>query len=101
MTVKDYMEKTYEPGNPYSRRARIKCADGFSMSVQGGTEYHYCSPREHCNYYDEVEIGFPSDKEDLIMRFAEQEETPTDTVYGYVPLEIVEAVAVKHGGVVE
>jgi len=32
------------------------------------------------------------------MPFAEQEEHPTDTVYGYVPVSIVDEVIAKHGG---
>ena len=99
MTAKEYMEKTFERGNEYLRRARIECNDGFSMSVQGGTSFHYCTPRENVNEYEEVEIGFPSEKEELIMQYAENKDEPTDTVYGYVPIETVEAVVEKHGGI--
>ena len=49
----------------------VVCADGFSMSVQahGGA---YCSPRvENAERYDEVEIGFPSESEPLLLRYME------------------------------
>ena len=80
-------------------RPRVVCADGFSMSVQasGAT---YCSPRETGDIeYSAVEIGYPSEKVDEFMEWAEDEERPTDTVYGYVPIEVVDAVIAKHGGV--
>ena len=35
------------------------------------------------------------------MPYAEDRERPTDTVYGYVPVEIVERVIEKHGGIKE
>ena len=77
---------------------QVECADGFTMSVQV-SESHYCRPRENdAGYYFSVEIGFPSAREDLIMEYAEQEDKPTDTVYGYVPVEIVDQVIEKHGG---
>ena len=76
----------------------VVCKDGFGMSVQVGCT-HYCSPRvNNAIYYSAVEIGFPSEKEDLLMPFAEDEEAPTKTVYGYVPVDIVNQVIQKHGG---
>lgn len=80
---------------------RLHCNDGFSMSVQAH-DGAYCSPRvdpDKTSYYYTVEIGFPSDKEDLIMQYVEDYDRPTDTVYGYVPIEVVAAVIEKHGGI--
>lgn len=78
----------------------IVCADGFKVSVQGGTEFHYCIPRYHCNEYESVELGFPTMKDDLIMEYAEDESDLTQTVYGWVPIEIVEQLVEKHGGII-
>ena len=80
---------------------KIICADGFSMSVQAsGTAY--CTPRKTgAVRYSEVEIGFPSSREDLLLEYAEDQGNPTETVYGYVPANIVSLVIVKHGGIVE
>ena len=85
----------------------VVCADGFSMSVQanGGA---YCSPRvEGAERYDEVEIGFPSKSEDLILRYMDgrydldgEERDPTESVYAYVPVTVVSLVLAKHGGMV-
>lgn len=81
----------------YPLAKRIVCADGFSLSVQA-TQGAYCSPRENIGPWDEVEVGFPSAKPELIMEYAEQPEIPTGTVYGYVPIELVEQLIALHGG---
>ena len=79
----------------------IKCKDGFTMSVQAG-ETQYCHPRvTGAERYTEVEIGFPNQKEDLILEYAENSDTPTETVYPYVPAPLVTLVIAKHGGMVE
>ena len=79
---------------------KVICADGFRMSVQGH-EGAYCEPRlNNQKKYNLVEIGFPSKEEPLIMPWVEDESRPTGTIYGYVPVEIVTNVIVKHGGLV-
>jgi hypothetical protein len=71
------------------------------MSVQAN-ESAYCSPRHNdSGKYSFVEVGFPSEKEALLMPWAESPEDPTGTVYGYVPVDVVTNVLVKHGGMVE
>lgn len=81
-------------------RERITCNDGFSMSVQA-SEYHYCEPRKALpnGNYSLVEIGFPSCEEELLAEYAENEFNLTESVYGYVPIEIVNQVIEKHGGI--
>ena len=90
-----------------SRRTRIVLADGESVSIQAN-EFSYCSPRQNftadelatfINPYFSCEIGFPSFKADEWMEYAEQPEIPTDTVYGYVPVGVVQAVLDLHGGI--
>jgi hypothetical protein len=99
MKAIEFLEKTYT-GERHAVREMAVCKDGFRISIQGGTNIHYCSPRETCNMYDNVELGFPSEKDDLILEYAEDEEDLTGTVYGYVPIEIVEDLIEKHGGII-
>lgn len=82
--------------------SHLKCVDGFTMSVQG-SEYSYSCPRRNgeATQYSEMEIGFPNEKESLILEYSEQPEIPTETVYGYVPVELIQKVIDKHGGLVE
>ena len=85
-----------------SRLPKIVCSDGFEMSVQVGSSL-YSTPKKVAKRYSAVEIGFPSEHEQLIEEYAEGsfDETPdyTDTVYPYVPVKIVDKVLKKHGGI--
>ena len=101
MTVTEFLKKTFNPSSPYQFRPRIYCKDGFSVSVQGGTEYHYCTPRKHCNQYECVELGYPSAVDTLIEDYAEDPFDITNSVFSFVPIEIVEALIEKHGGIIE
>ena len=77
----------------------IKCADGFSMSVQA-SKGSYCSPRDDSGPYDSVEVGFPSSYDYYLHQYAEDPEKPTDTVYGWVPADTVMMCIDAHGGMV-
>lgn len=78
----------------------ITCQDRFNISVQCSAG-HYCSPRMTLpvESYEAFELGFPSEKEELIMEYAEEPENPTETVYAQVPLGVVLKVIEKHGGI--
>ena len=77
----------------------IKCADGFTMSVQAHRGA-YCSPRSGVGPFTAVEVGFPNEPEELLMEFAESPSNPTDTVYGWVPAKVILEVVTKHGGMI-
>lgn len=96
--INEWLRKTSNDG---FRRRKLICNDGFSMSVQA-SRIHYCHPRENnADFYTEVEIGYPSDVEDELIYYAEDRYHPTETVYGYVPVELVDKIISKHGGVVQ
>jgi hypothetical protein len=76
---------------------RITCKDGFSLSVQA-THGSYCRPRTNIADWYMVEVGFPSAKPEFFADYAENHDKPTDTVYGYVPIELVEKCIDFHGG---
>ncbi len=90
MEIEKFLKKTKKSA---LGRRRLVCKDGFNMSVQD----------EDFNYCDEytVEIGTPSEVEPLILCYAEDAINPTETIYGFVPLDEVEAVIQKHGGLEE
>lgn len=77
---------------------RITCADSFSLSVQA-SHGAYCRPRTNIADWYEVEVGYPSEAPTEFISYAENPDTPTDTVYGYVPIELVVAEINKHGGI--
>ena len=86
-------------------REYVYCADGFNMSVQASKNC-YCQPKANGKnvVYSRVEIGFPSEREELLDEYAEGytigEQRWTETVYPYVPSQIVALVIAKHGGMV-
>ena len=87
-----------------TRLPKIVCSDGFSMSVQVGSSL-YSTPKKVAKRYSAVEIGFPSEDEPLIEKYAESYYDPdvdfkyTETVYPYVPVRVVDKVLKKHGGI--
>ena len=89
-----------------SHNPRITCKDGFSISVQGSS-FNYAKPREDNppNGYTHVECGFPSTtpKTAELKAYAEcfGDSDYTDTVYGFVPVEVVQAELDAHGGILD
>lgn len=88
-------EKGFRSSFPLAKR--ITCKDGFSLSVQA-THGAYCSPRQNVGPWYEVEVGFPSAAPELIAHLAENPDEPTETVYPYVDIELVEQLIALHGG---
>ena len=101
--VNEYLEKHRKVenilrGKEYlAIRPLMVCRDGFKMSVQA-SEFHYCSPRENTGPYSEVEVGFPSERVEELMPYVDGDGSEWETVYGYVPVEVVESVIEKHRG---
>ena len=98
MTITEHIQNHHD-GTLYFLVPRITCEDGFSMSVQASSGC-YCSPRDGGRGpWQRVEVGFPSAKDDLLMPYVEDANNPTGTVYGYVPIGVVDQVIANHGGI--
>ena len=80
----------------------FKCIDGFSVSIEAG-ESLYSTPREwNAEKYTAVELGYPSEEDPLIAEWAENpDDSGTNTVYGWVPVDVVNKLINKHGGLDE
>ena len=76
----------------------VNCKSGFGISIQASSR-GYCDPRNNTGPYTSVELGFPTAPDSLIIGYAEDVDNPTETVYGYVPVGIVQALLIKHGGI--
>lgn len=84
----------------FSFTKRVICADGFNISIQS-SDGHYCTPRRNddtVENYTAFELGFPSESDELINEFAE-DDNYTEAVYPYTPREIVQQLIDKHGGI--
>lgn len=84
-------------GNHLISRTLVVLKDGTCMSIQA-SRYHYCEPRDNNGPYTHVEIGFPSRSMPELLEFAEDRDNPTDTVYSYVPVDVLNEVIKKAGG---
>lgn len=80
-------------------RPHIYCEDGFEMSVQAGSGL-YSTPREdlESGEYTACEVEFPSREEELLMPYAKDPMEPIESVYAFVPVEVIEQIIEKHGG---
>ena len=82
-------------------RKAITCTDGYTISIQA-SQGAYCQPRENYGPWYMVECGFPNrNPSQSLMEYAEDKDNPRDTVYGYVPVEVVVAEIEKHGGIAQ
>ncbi len=82
-------------GSPVAER--IECVDGESLSVQADCN-KYCTPRSNEGPYTHLEVGYPSVKPPgSMMEYCEDPSKPTDTVYGYVPVAVIQEFIDAHG----
>ena len=80
----------------------IHCKDGFTVSVQGHLGA-YCTPREDypSTPYTHVECGYPSlDPVTKELREYAESCDYTESIYAWVPIEVVQAELAAHGGIV-
>ena len=88
---------------------RIFCQSGFSMSVQA-SDFHMCYPKldwddltpPHTTMgYEEFECGKLSQHEPLLMPYIIEVSgiPPSESVYGWVPREVIDEVIDFHGGI--
>ena len=96
MTNNDFLQKyrRVEYGMNVTR-PRVRCADGYTVSVQAGYGL-YSIPRADADRYKNVELGYPSTIDEELDEYAES----PGGVYGYVPVRLVDKVLEKHGGIV-
>lgn len=97
-----YDGRTRQPGytDVHIMRPRVVCRDGFSVSIQAD-KHRCCEPRgnKFDGSYTHVELISSSKADDLISEYAVDKKNPTDTVYPYVPIRIVDKLLEKHGGI--
>lgn len=76
---------------------KIVCKNGLTLSVQASS-FHYCSPRNDSGPWNKVEVGYPSRKIEDLMEYAENPAAPTETVYAFVPHDVIEKIVLDNGG---
>lgn len=107
LTLAEWFARTapkYENDDNLRIMPPVVCEDGFKVSVQASASHH-CTPRvtdNHGQPYTTYELGFPSAHEPMLDDYMEDIECdPTQTVYAYVPAQLVEILLAAHGGIRE
>ena len=99
------MEETYK--STFFVLPRIHCKDGFSISIQVNNG-NYCASENGVHTFGTdwklVEWGFPSEQIDAEKyhaeeNFYEEEIDTTQTVGGYVEIELMDTLLQEHGGI--
>jgi hypothetical protein len=85
----------YEQGSSVHRDP-MELDDGLTMSIQASAR-HYAAPKDNMGPYTEYEVGFPSQRVEELMPYAEDASDPTKTVYGWVPTEVIETIFAARG----
>lgn len=70
----------------------LHCGDE-SLSIQA-SRYHYCEPRNERGPWTLVEVG--GRHEDALARWSETPSDPSDSVFAYVPIDVVQAIVDMH-----
>ena len=79
---------------------RIVCEDGWKVSVQCGKGLYSIPRADRMPSYTAFELGYPSDHEPLLDGYAENSDNWC-CIYLYVPIELIDQVIEKHGGIVD
>lgn len=96
MNINEYIQNNRN--GKYGRLCKqVTCQNGLNLSVQASFT-HYCEPRNDEGPYTHVEVGYPNRKVEALMEYAESPTRPTDTVYAFVPVALVEQVILENGG---
>lgn len=77
----------------------VTCKDGFTFSCLAGEHYKSSPDYDYeCGDYQEWELGYPSQPDNIIMPYIWDINNPTRTIYEYVPTEVVNQLIEKHNG---
>jgi hypothetical protein len=95
-------EQGFTQGNWF--RDRFELGNGMYVSIQA-SERHDSSPRISgldATEYTQFELGYPDFcPPDYILVYAEDKDDPTETVYPYVPYELIQKMLEEMSDVME
>ena len=85
------------------KRPKVVMGDGVSMSVQASS-FHYCEPRRSgLEAYESYEVAYPSEVIEQLREYVEcpveSDEELLQSVYPFVPAEILSQIVMEHGGI--
>ncbi len=98
-----FLKKHYKPNilGLYMPRPRVKCADGYTVSIQAGSGSNVrCWPHEDTNHFSHVQLDTPSCQDKELIPYRMEPDDENEIFFFFVPVEVVDRVLKKHGGIV-
>lgn len=74
----------------------IRLKDGICLSVQCADGTY--ALEEH-GQFTAMEVGFPTARIEELMEYADDPDKPTKTIYPFVPVDVINGIINKHGGI--
>lgn len=99
----EFLREHYIPNKhgKYVPRPRAKCADGYSVSIQAGSGAGVrCWPNEDTDKFTHVALDMPSCVDEELLPYRYDLDDPEEIFYFFVPIEVMDKVLEKHGGIV-
>lgn len=78
-------------------RPKFLLKDGISLSIQASSAHYSSLDSFEQDKYETVEVGFPSEPIPELLPYAEDSGAPTDSVYAYVPVDLLNNIIEAHG----
>lgn len=98
-TISKIYEEEMNYNNTFFTCPRVYAKDGWNVSLQINNG-NYCESengyRKLGHTFKKVEFGYPSNLDEELLEFAEQ---PTNNTVGSCPIEVLEKIFEKHGGI--
>ena len=93
--------KVPHAGRAFKKQAPyVVCADGATISVQA-SRIHCCHPRDDEGPYTKVEVGFPTNVDEMPAswkEYATDADQAVADIYAFIPIELVAQFIDEHGG---
>lgn len=99
----EFLREHYIPNNhgKYVTRPRAKCADGYSVSIQAGSGSGVrCWPNTDTDEFTHVAVDMPTCVDEELLPYRFDLDDPEEIFYFFVPVEVMDKVLEKHGGIV-
>ena len=100
--VNEFLHDHYIPNDhgKYVPRPRVKCADGYSVSIQAGDgDGIFCWPHVDTDYFTHVMMHHPTVLDEELLPYRMDLNDEHEFFFFFVPVAVADKVLEKHGGI--
>jgi len=76
----------------------IETNNGLEIAIQAG-ELFCCSPRDNYGPWELVEINYINRRIEKLTAYADDAENIEDTIYRWVPVDLIDEIVEENGGI--